>query len=118
MARACGRGLKWFFFQEALLSSIDLTRDGVIATVAINNPAKLNALTVAMWRELARVRSGLRPVLAVTLSLAPELGITIAPFHRRPVAPVQPVPLVTIFRAIGPADFACPSSEHLAQLAA
>ncbi len=37
------------------MSSIDLTRDGVIATVAINNPAKLNALTVAMWRELARV---------------------------------------------------------------
>ena len=37
------------------MSSIDVTRDGVIATVAINNPAKLNALTVAMWRELARV---------------------------------------------------------------
>jgi enoyl-CoA hydratase/carnithine racemase len=37
------------------LPSINLTRDGVIATVAINNPAKLNALTVAMWRELARV---------------------------------------------------------------
>ncbi len=37
------------------LSSIDVTRDGVIATVAINNPAKLNALTVAMWQTLARV---------------------------------------------------------------
>lgn len=37
------------------MSSIDLTYDGVVATVAINNPAKLNALTVAMWRELARV---------------------------------------------------------------
>ncbi len=37
------------------MPSIDVTRDGVIATVAINNPAKLNALTVAMWRELARV---------------------------------------------------------------
>ncbi len=37
------------------MSSIDITRDGVIATVAINNPAKLNALTVAMWQELARV---------------------------------------------------------------
>jgi enoyl-CoA hydratase/carnithine racemase len=30
-------------------------RDGVIATVALSNPAKLNAITVAMWRELARV---------------------------------------------------------------
>ena len=37
------------------MSSIDVSRDGVIATVAINNPAKLNALTVAMWQELARV---------------------------------------------------------------
>ncbi len=37
------------------MPSIDVTRDGAIATVAINNPAKLNALTVAMWRELARV---------------------------------------------------------------
>jgi enoyl-CoA hydratase/carnithine racemase len=37
------------------LSSIDVTRDGVIATVALNNPGKLNALTIAMWRDLARV---------------------------------------------------------------
>ena len=37
------------------MSSIDVTRDGVIATVALNNPGKLNALTIAMWRELARV---------------------------------------------------------------
>ena len=36
------------------MSSIDVSRDGVIATVAINNPAKLNALTVAMWQELTR----------------------------------------------------------------
>jgi enoyl-CoA hydratase/carnithine racemase len=41
------------------LSSIDVSRDGVIATVAINNPAKLNALTVAMWQEFARVMRGL-----------------------------------------------------------
>ena len=26
-----------------------------VATVSLSNPAKLNALTVAMWRELARV---------------------------------------------------------------
>jgi len=31
-----------------------VTRDGFIATVVISNPDKLNALTVAMWRELAR----------------------------------------------------------------
>lgn len=36
------------------MPSIDVTRDGDIATVAINNPGKLNALTVSMWRELAR----------------------------------------------------------------
>ena len=37
------------------MASIDVTRDGDIATVALNNPGKLNALTIAMWRELARV---------------------------------------------------------------
>ena len=37
------------------MPSIDVLRDGEIATVALNNPDKLNALTVAMWRELARV---------------------------------------------------------------
>jgi len=37
------------------LPSIDVTRHGDIATAALNNPGKLNALTVAMWRELARV---------------------------------------------------------------
>ena len=36
------------------LPSIDVTRDGDIATVSFNNPGKLNAITVAMWRELAR----------------------------------------------------------------
>jgi enoyl-CoA hydratase len=31
-----------------------IERDGVIATVSLSNPAKLNALSVAMWQELAR----------------------------------------------------------------
>jgi enoyl-CoA hydratase len=31
-----------------------IERDGVIVTVSLSNPAKLNALSVAMWRELAR----------------------------------------------------------------
>lgn len=34
-------------------------REGAIATVALSNPGKLNALTVAMWRELARVMNAL-----------------------------------------------------------
>lgn len=36
-----------------------LTRDGVIATVTLSNPAKLNALTVAMWQALKRVMNEL-----------------------------------------------------------
>lgn len=32
-----------------------VTQDGPVATVALSNPEKLNALTVAMWRELAAV---------------------------------------------------------------
>lgn len=32
-----------------------LTREGAVATVTMSNPGKLNALTVAMWRELAAV---------------------------------------------------------------
>ena len=33
---------------------IVVERDGAIATVTLSNPDKLNALTAAMWRELAR----------------------------------------------------------------
>ena len=36
----------------ALASTIELTRDGSIATVVLNRPEKLNALTKAMWRDL------------------------------------------------------------------
>ncbi len=36
-------------------SGILIKRDGAIATVTLSNPGKLNALTVAMWQELARV---------------------------------------------------------------
>ena len=39
--------------------TIHVQRDGVVATVAIDNPDKLNALTVAMWQELARVMHAL-----------------------------------------------------------
>lgn len=38
---------------------IEVARDGAIATVSLNNPAKLNALTVAMWKDLARAMDGL-----------------------------------------------------------
>ena len=34
---------------------ISCVRDGIVATVAIDNADKLNALTVAMWQALARV---------------------------------------------------------------
>jgi enoyl-CoA hydratase/carnithine racemase len=34
-------------------------REGAIATVVLSNPGKLNAITLAMWRELARVMDGL-----------------------------------------------------------
>lgn len=35
--------------------TISVTRDGAIATVSLDNPDRLNALTVAMWQALARV---------------------------------------------------------------
>ncbi|MBI3045279.1 MAG: enoyl-CoA hydratase/isomerase family protein [Betaproteobacteria bacterium] len=38
---------------------IHVSRDGVIATVAISNPEKLNALTVSMWQALARAMAAL-----------------------------------------------------------
>jgi enoyl-CoA hydratase/carnithine racemase len=36
-----------------------VTRDGAIATVILHNPAKLNALTVAMWQALRRTMESL-----------------------------------------------------------
>lgn len=36
-----------------------LERDGAIATVTLHNPAKLNALTVAMWQALKRAMDAL-----------------------------------------------------------
>ncbi len=36
-----------------------VTRDGPVATVTLSNPEKRNALTVAMWRELAAVMARL-----------------------------------------------------------
>jgi len=39
----------------AAVPEILVARDGAIATVVLSNPGKLNALTVAMWRALARV---------------------------------------------------------------
>ena len=38
---------------------ITQSRDGVVATVAINHAEKLNALTVAMWQDLARIMCAL-----------------------------------------------------------
>lgn len=36
-----------------------IEREGVIATVTLSNPGKLNALTVSMWQELARAMDAL-----------------------------------------------------------
>jgi enoyl-CoA hydratase/carnithine racemase len=41
------------------LPYIDVTRDGDIATVALNHAGKLNAPTVAMWQQLARAMAEL-----------------------------------------------------------
>lgn len=38
-----------------MTGEIKVQRDGMAATVTIDNPGKLNALTVAMWQDLARV---------------------------------------------------------------
>ncbi len=38
---------------------IIVKRNGMIATVTLSNPGKLNALTVAMWQELARAMNAL-----------------------------------------------------------
>lgn len=40
-------------------SEILVERDGVIATVTLSNPGKLNALTVSMWQALARAMEAL-----------------------------------------------------------
>jgi enoyl-CoA hydratase/carnithine racemase len=36
-------------------AQVSLVRNGAVATVSLDNPPKLNALTVAMWQALARV---------------------------------------------------------------
>lgn len=41
------------------MSEIKVARNGVIATVTLSNPLKLNAVDVAMWRELAQNFAGL-----------------------------------------------------------
>ena len=37
------------------MSTVDLSREGEIATLTLNNPDKLNAIDLAMWGELARL---------------------------------------------------------------
>ena len=38
-----------------MTSPILLTTDGAVATVVLNNPAKMNAITLEAWAELGRV---------------------------------------------------------------
>ena len=42
-----------------MTQGILVARDGAIATVSLNNPDKLNALTVVMWQQLARAMNEL-----------------------------------------------------------
>lgn len=42
-----------------MADEILVSRDGQVATVALSNPEKLNAVTARMWRELKRVMDGL-----------------------------------------------------------
>src|SRR5690349_17722194 len=39
--------------------SVLIERDGVVATVSLNHPGKLNALTVAKWQQLAHAMATL-----------------------------------------------------------
>jgi len=41
--------------KEICMSTVDLSREGEIATLTLNNPDKLNAIDLAMWVELARL---------------------------------------------------------------
>lgn len=42
-----------------MAGTIELSREGALATVILSNPDKLNAIDSAMWRELRRVMEGL-----------------------------------------------------------
>ena len=42
-----------------MMSTIDLTRDGEIATLTLNNPGKLNAINLGMWVQLAEIMAKL-----------------------------------------------------------
>jgi len=39
---------------EKLMSTVDLSRDGDIATLTLNNPGKLNAISLGMWQQIAK----------------------------------------------------------------
>jgi len=45
--------------EQALSGRVLLERDGGIARVTLSHPGRLNAITVAMWRELGEVFTGL-----------------------------------------------------------
>lgn len=40
-----------------MVPGIVVAREGLLATVILSNPAKLNAITAGMWQELTRVLS-------------------------------------------------------------
>src|SRR5436190_17028043 len=51
------RAFAWFGARGAMLEDIDIKRRGGIAHVALNRSSARNAVTLAMWRELAETFS-------------------------------------------------------------
>jgi enoyl-CoA hydratase/carnithine racemase len=52
-----GRSFAWYGAGGAMLQEIDIKRRDGIAHVALNRPSARNAVTLAMWRELAETFS-------------------------------------------------------------
>ena len=59
------------------MSTVDVSRDGEIATLTLNNPGKLNAVNLGMWLQLAENMAVLavdRDIRCIVLRGASRLG--------------------------------------------
>ena len=65
VADSCAPNGRWkryrsdYFQAERFVDQILLARDGAIATIALSNPGKLNALTRRMWEGIAAMITAL-----------------------------------------------------------